>query len=167
MLKNHYGITIDTEVPTTGVVGNNGPEFIHDEIHEGIDLAWLEHVGSCEREYHDFCGPEGPGEVLVGSWKQVELPAGEPEPAEAWFRVRNPREGKVTYFLIDKESESAEYAGRCLDTETQIFWSKYTRRAKGCSPCFPGQCSLGEGEGEFLAYDLPRDIWGENYPLEE
>jgi len=44
---------------------------------------------------------------------------------------------------------------------TQVIYSKYTKRAGLCSPCYPGQAD-NDSEGDYLSYDLPPDAY-DNY----
>ena len=44
---------------------------------------------------------------------------------------------------------------------TQVVWSKWTKRVALCSPCYPGQGDL-DTPGDWLAFDLPPDMYGEN-----
>lgn len=48
MLNRHWGVTVDSEKPITGVVKTNHVEFIDDDIHNGIDLEWEAHVIECQ-----------------------------------------------------------------------------------------------------------------------
>jgi hypothetical protein len=174
MIKMHYGIPIDTEKPTTGVAANNRIEFLGDELVQGIDLAWEEHCQECrglchgcscnhdgpdesctcgswtlerhgtdsDHDYdpregeHDGCGPQEQGDVLIGSWKKGDDGLYEPD-------------------------ETGEYAAIVRETVTQVIWSKYTEGGALCSPCYPGQVDL-DTPGKFLAYTLPKGLWGEN-----
>ncbi len=165
--KLHYGVMIDLAKPTTGVVQNNSVEWLYEDADQGIDLAWEEHVAECKGKCfecgeeesadvhevegghdfeeddgrcHDNCGPYERGTVLAGSWRKGEDGKYEPD-------------------------ETGEYAAIVGETCTQIVWSKTTRRVRAlCSPCYPGQADLDSGtaaEGEgYLAYDLPREIYG-------
>jgi hypothetical protein len=138
MLVNHYGITIDTENPITGVLTNWKAEWLEEDIFENaIDLAWEDHLEECKEEDHDFCGPEERGTVLIG-FKEVD-----------------------GMFEVD---ETAEYSAIVGEIYTQVVRSKYISRCNGCSPCYPGQGDL-DTEGNFLTYTLPPDVWGETETL--
>lgn len=163
MLTRHYGFTVNSDSPVTGVVQNNRIEFLDEEMFGdgAIDLAWVEHrencKGQCEHchcnhdgekcfcghkgthEYepqedeHEFCGPESSGDVLIGSWKLVD---GKYEP-----------------------DETGDYAAIVRESVTQVVWSKTTKKAALCSPCYPGQADL-DTPGQYLAYDLPWELYG-------
>jgi hypothetical protein len=50
-LINHWGIWLDPEIPITGVISNNScVQFISDEMYNGIDLDWENHVFSDEHD---------------------------------------------------------------------------------------------------------------------
>lgn len=138
---NHYGHTVDSEIPITGVVSNNSAEWLPEDILSGIDLNFQEHVQECDEcQEGELCKvaenwESFSGNVLVGGWKLVD---GKYEP--------------------DKDSPH-RYAGIVRETETQVVWSKYTARVNLCSPCFPGQGDL-DSSGNYLAYDLPPDVYG-------
>lgn len=57
----HWGVRVDLDKPTTGVVSNGAPEWLHEAIHDGIDLAWEEHVAECRGVCNDcHCNHSGP-----------------------------------------------------------------------------------------------------------
>ena len=167
----HYGVTVDLEKPTTGVVQNNHVEWLHEE--QGIDLAWEEHVKECKgqcgacdcrhegeedkececegvedhqhdpTDSHDYCGPDTQGTLLIGSWKKDAEGLYEPDP----------------------DAPNAEFAAIVGEVYTQVVWSKTVVRVKSlCSPCYPGQADVDRdkivAEGGYLAYDFPADMWG-------
>lgn len=141
-MKMHYGIGVDPDVPVTGVVSNNTPEFLNDEIDSGIDP---EYELLSEKEAEDL-QEYSPNYVLIGSWKKDE-------------------DGKYTQ---DEEGEYAAIVDLDQFYTTQVVWSKYTKRVKLCSPCFPGQGDLDSPDPKgCLAYDLPPDVYGESEGDEE
>ena len=136
-LANHWGIFVDSEIPTTGVAQNNHVEWLHDEIYDGIDLDFEEHCKECPNEDHDLCWESNGSEtVLIGSWKKDDQGLYEPD-------------------------KDGEYSAICGEIYTQVVWSKHTKRCALCSPCYPGQGDL-DSSGEFLCYDLPPDLYGED-----
>lgn len=148
----------------TGVVSNNTPEWLWDEVDQGIDLAWIEHLQTCQgrcanchcthlraeckcseprHDYdptneHDFCGPEERGSTLIGDWKKDAKGDYEPD-----------QNGKQGYSAIVRE------------LVTQVVWSKYKKFARWCSPCYPNQGDLDSTGTAALCYDLPPEIYGE------
>ncbi len=44
---SHWGVKVDLDKPTTGVVQNNHVEFLYEDADQGIDLAWEEHLAEC------------------------------------------------------------------------------------------------------------------------
>lgn len=139
MIKMHYGVSIDTDKPTTGVLANNKVEWLGDELMDGIDLAWEEHLKECKEDEHDRCGPDQQGDILIGTWKKDEAGLYEPD-------------------------QTGEYAAIVRETVTQVIWSRHTDRGALCSPCYPGQVDL-DTPGQYLAYTLPPSIRGEEEPL--
>ena len=146
--KNHYGVTIYSDVPVTGVIQNNSVEWLHEEICNGIDLNHAEHYSECKVCQSDEHCEESEmmecGDTLIGSWKKDHI-------------------GR---YIPD---ESGEYAAIVRECVTQVVWSKHTTRVRSlCSPCYPGQADLDSGEASkfpneghaWLCYTLPPDIIG-------
>lgn len=143
MKINHYGITIDSEVAITGVVSNNTPEWLNEEIDKGINLDYEDYMASAEdgepeddEVEHDFMEYESqPSDtILIGAWIKDQDGKYEPDP-------------------------EGEYSAICGEVYTQVVQSKFTKRTNLCSPCYPGQGDL-DTPGSWLAYDLPADIYG-------
>jgi len=138
VIKNHYGILVDSSVPVTGVVHNLTPEWLFDEIAYGsIDMGWEAHISECENEEHDDCYCDvGSSTYLVGDWRKNS--------DGLWGPVEDGEKG---------------FAAIVGEIYTQVVYSKWTQRCVLCSPCYPGQGDLGN-PGEFLAYDLPPELYG-------
>jgi len=142
----HYGIWVNTENPITGVESNNCIFWLGEEISNGIDLIWEEHITECE-----ICQGDGiceiaecweySGDILIGDW------------------IKD-KDGLWTY---DPEGE---YAAICREIYTQVIYSKYTRRCALCSPCYPGQGDLGS-IGKFLTYAMPPELVGTELELQD
>ena len=128
----HHGVIVHKDEPIPGVLLTSKPEFLWEDEANGIDLAWLEHLSVCEKDDHSDC-MHGESDVLIGF---IETKAGT--------------------FEIDPE---AEYSAFVRGSYTQVLRSKHTKQCALCSPCFPGQGDL-DSEGEYLAYDLPADVYG-------
>jgi hypothetical protein len=156
---NIYGVTVDTEEPITGVIHNNSAEWLSDEIMNGVDMAWEDHLVECEEEYHDHCGPQEMGTVFIGfMWEKDEK--GEVQHRNAAGEV------ETGWWAPDPEAEFGAIVG---ETDTQIICSVWITRAHHCSPCYPGSADLGT-PGEFLAYTFPPEMFGDNdehLPIEE
>ena len=143
MIKNHYGLIVNSEEPITGVLQTNGPEWLFgDAIAKGIDLVWEEHLRECREEEHDRCNTDNV-HLLIG-FRQVSNGKYEPDP-------------------------KAEYSAIVQEDYTQVVQSTWTSRAALCSPCFPGSADLGT-PGEYLAFTIPPDLWGDftnHLPIEK
>jgi len=125
----------------TCVYGANDIQWLGEEIDRGIDLDWEAHLAACQDDHHDNCGPEGYGEVLLGSWKKD--PDGKYEPD---------RQGKAGYAAI--------YNGDPHYT-VQVVWSARRVRRGWASPCYPNQAEWNT-PGQVRCYALPRDLTGED-----
>jgi len=134
----HWGLSVDSEVPVTGVLNSNSTEFLFEDAIKGIDINFEEHCKECKNEYHDNCWMDDEPTYLIGFKK----------------------DDKGEYVL----DERAEYSAIVGQQETQVLRSGFVSRTALCSPCFPGQGDL-DTPGEFLAYNLPPEIWGEQEHL--
>ena len=140
MLKRHYGRIVDSEVPITGVLNSGKAEFLYEDCLNGTDVGYEEHLKECPNEEHDECYFNDEPTYLVGFRKNEKTGEFEPD-------------------------ENAEYSAIVMPIYTQVIRSKYVSRVELCSPCFPGQGDL-DTPGEFLAYTLPPDVWGDGEHLE-
>ena len=138
--KNHWGIHVNSEAPITGVLNSTAPEFLYEDAiyHGGIDINLEEHCKECKNEYHDDCWTDDEPTYIFGFKKDEK---GE--------------------YVID---EKAEYSAIVGQIYTQVLMSKWASRCALCSLCFPGQGDLNT-PGEFLAYNLPPECWGEGKHL--
>jgi hypothetical protein len=140
--KMHYGKFVDSEIPITGVLNNNGVEFLNEEIfhQNSVNLTfetWVKANNPSEEEIEIY---EGDNDVyLIGSWKKDSEGYG--------------------YYVPD---ESGEYSAIVRESVTQVIWSRFTKRCALCSPCYPGQGDL-DSDGDYLAYCLPDDVMGVSY----
>ena len=147
-VMNHYGKYVFSDTPVTGVISNNTPEFLMEELNDSIDLDYIEFESSIENDDSldddekanalEMYESMGDNTLLIGDWIQDD-------------------DGKYDY------NPDGEYAAIMRESVTQVVYSKFTRRGALCSPCYPGQVDL-DSPGEFLAYDLPRDLYGDSYP---
>ena len=141
---NHWGVWVNPDQPITGVISNNLiVQFISDEMYDCIDLDYEEHINSPnhlenETEY-EYCGE-------CENWESFP---------DSTFLIGDWIKDKDGLYDYDPDGE---YAAIVRESTTQVVYSKYTKRAGLCSPCFPGQAD-NESEGEFLAYDLPMEAY--------
>ena len=137
MKTNHYGITIDSDIPITGVLSTGDINF--EWLDSDICLTCDEIVADIEND-ESLTDDEREDEIynvsceyghtrLLGDWKQDE-------------------NGK--YF----PDESGEFSAIENESSVQVVWSKFTTHAKLCSPCYPGQADI-PSDGPWLAYTLP------------
>lgn len=156
----HYGKWVDDETPITGVVSCNNVEWIHDETMTGINITeeeaydqaftdWknslphdveptedmIEHFTNQFWDYYDSQGDS----YLIGGWIQDEA------------------DGKYDIDPTSDYSALVNYESNLV----YVLHSKYATRSALCSPCNPGQCDL-DTPGDFLGFDLPLDIYGNN-----
>ena len=143
MITNHWGKWVDSESPVTGVVSNNTPEWLMDELYDSIDLDYesfeseIENDDSLDEDEKqnalESYESMGDSTLLIGDWVKDENGLYEPD-------------------------KTGEYSAIMRESVTQIVWSKFTKRGALCSPCYPGQVDL-DTPGEYMAYDLPPDMY--------
>lgn len=135
------------EIPVTGVM--NCTQAVWEEaMNAGIDLLmdaaekdyWAEHGCEPPEEWYDGIEIDEP-EYLIGDWD---------EDKSGKWDVKPDCEEKGFAAVLS-------YLGGA--PIVQVVWSRTTRRVLSmCSPCCPGQADLDSGEGEILAYALPKDF---------
>lgn len=137
MITNHYGITVNSDKPITGVLSANAIawEFVDDEI-----------CLTCEEVIADIESDES----LSEDDKQNELDFIECDPSHDkiigdWIKDENGQ------YAPDK---TGEYAAIVRESTIQVVWSKTLTRGALCSPCYPGQADI-PSDGDYLAYTLP------------
>lgn len=140
MIINHYGVEVNTEVPVPGVIQSNIPGWLYEDASQGIDLLWEEHIAECNKEYHDLCGPQENGTILIG------------------YMIEKKSQEGVYFWGKDPEAEYSAIVN--CDGYTIVTQSKWVSRCAGCSPCYPGSGDLTT-KGDFLTYALPPDLYGE------
>lgn len=123
----------DTAPAKTGVLNNNVPMWLHEEIYDAIDPGYEAYLeDNPDDEYGDEYYNDDPV-YLVG------------------------------FIKIDglyEPDESADYSAIISQIYTQVVKSKWVSRCAYCSPCFPDQGDLGT-DGDILAYTLSPDVWGD------
>ena len=142
-VTNHWGIWVDPNLPITGVVSNNDVvQFISDEMYNGIDLDWEDHINSPnhleQEKENEYCGECENWEmqqstILIGNWIKDS-------------------DGLYEY------DPDGEYAAIVGEIYTQVVFSQHARRSNLCSPCYPGQGDIGS-DGDYLTYDLPPEAY--------
>lgn len=71
MIKNHYGITVNSEVPITGVIQNNHCEFLFEDALNGIDEVLIGFKWNEEAEQYDEDESEEYSAIVGGIYTQV------------------------------------------------------------------------------------------------
>lgn len=145
MARNHYGVTVDKSIPIGGVIHNtNQACYLIDEIMEGIDLDFENHINDCGKCIYDlYCETMehwdySQSTVLVGDWIF---------------------DTKTKEYSPDENGENG-YSAISSEIYTQIVWSRFVSQSKLCSPCYPGQGDIAN-QGHYLTYDLPPDVYGD------
>lgn len=163
---NHWGKWINSDDPTTGVVSMNNLEWINDELYysDAFDLSYesaleeylLEKLGEWQNDQDDLNAM--PDFELMEEWRQ-DFNDHYDNLGESEYLIGNWIKAEDGKYDPDTTGEYAAIA-LCGSNVVQVVWSKYATRCALCSPCYPGQGDL-DSIGEFLAYDLPIEIYGE------
>ena len=172
---NHYGVTVDTSKPTTGVFQNNHIDFLGDDLANSISVGYQEmldeFVGDRLQILQNFLDRYDPNvsevnEKVTTALEELQNPyahldhcsCSEPnligfiptdKESESWYWFRNLHYG----YIPDPEAEFSAIVGEIY---TQVIASKYILRGNLCSPCYPGQVDA-DSNGEILAFSFPKD----------
>ena len=140
MIINHYGHTVNSEIPVTGVLSINSLnwEYIDNEI----CLTCLEIISNIESD-----------ESLSDEQKQNELDYIECDPSHDKI-IGDWKQDEHNKYYPD---ESKEYAAILREFTLQVVYSKHLATGALCSPCYPGQVDL-DSTGDYLAYTLPEEM---------
>lgn len=132
-MKNNWGVWIDSEIPSAGVISANkvNMEFLDGGICLDCEKIWEERSDEDE-EFEVECFDHT---FLYGDWKKDE-------------------NGK---YIHDEDGEFAAIYTQGSFNDITVVWSKFTTRGTPCSPCAPSCVSIPDDEepGEFLCYTLP------------
>lgn len=174
----HYGYWVSSDTPITGVVSTRNVEWIYDETDYGAvtnlsyDGAWQEYLRERTNEWlaandDDGSGSSAPDEDTIDQWRneygQMYEESGDRYLIGSWSFDEDTREWEVNRdaSLADDDAFAAivdyDWGGGIV----HVVWSRYVTRAALCSPCCAGQCDL-DTEGDYLAYDLPPSLYGDN-----
>lgn len=153
---NHYGIYVCSEATITGVVQNNRIEFLIDAMYyeNGINLTEIERCAECKLERTG--DEDAPG---LESLFEYDCDSCMTDQSQDTWLIGDWKKDSDGKYEPDKEDGERGYSAIVGEIYTQVVWSKDMQRCKLCSPCYPGQGNLGS-KGDFLAYDLPKDIYG-------
>jgi hypothetical protein len=157
----HPGMQVADIVP--GIIHQNDcSEWIHDEISNGHDVDWDSHAKVCEgiKENGQCDCDYSQGDTLLGDWKRVyvyrlgrrEVPKGTPGSKRGFTQVED-KKGKDGF-------SAYWYGGDYGSLTIRVSWSKWIYcNADWCSPCYPGQASIGKlGSDGVSAYVLPPEL---------
>lgn len=132
---NHYGTCITSDVPTGGVVEINevNPEFLDDMIMNGINTSFEAFKDKYGEDRADEFEEHPDDEILVGYYRDE-------------------------IYGDYKECQNIPFSCIILGHTIHITNSVYVIKGAPCSPCCPGQVSIGE-DGNFTAYSLPAEAY--------
>jgi len=152
---NHWGVYVDSDEPTTGVLQNNEIEFLQDAMfyEDGVNLSYEAHC----QEYHtdptdpDLCFEDADDDEHECYWND--------DPQDTWIIGDWCKDSDGKYEPVKNGPRG--YAAIVGEIYTQVVWSTHTTRCALCSPCYPGQGDIGS-DGQFLAYTMPPEYMGDS-----
>jgi len=182
MIRNHYGVTVNSEKPTTGVFQNNHVEYMWDAMNDAVSLQYEEaldeFIGEKIKELIEFLGEYLHSEDyeklcdLVAELNEPDLDCVDStdwligfmqvkseDKSNAWYWFDNLGCG----YIPDPDAECSAIVG---EVYTQVVRSRWVLTGSLCSPCYPGQVDA-DSEGDFLAYSLPPDYFEDDNPLKK
>lgn len=182
MKTNHYGHTVDSEVPITGVVTNNKLSHFFDDLICSASLSDLELLDQyLEKRWARIqsIAETHVGEICTGKIEEIRELLDEIENPEmdvcnetsefipGFCKTEDKNKAWYWFDMLDygmKPDPDAEYSAIVGEVYTQVVRSKWAIRCALCSPCYPGQGDV-ETVGEFLAYTLPPDVYEDDDPI--
>ncbi len=188
MLKTHYGVTVDSEKPTTGVFQNNHVDYLGDELTDnwGISNAdsldfeqarndfLQEKITEIQRILDDIDGDNY--EASASNIRDVcelleEADSNLDVETTEWLLgfVKTFDKSGAWYWYPYlkcgfKPDPEAEYSAIVGEIYLQVVRRQWVLRAALCSPCYPGQGDVNT-EGDFLSYSLPPDLFLDVNPI--
>ena len=139
-------------IVVTGVVSNHSPEWLTDDVINGVDLDYEAHCCDCVGQdgYHDDCWLDDSQDTVLIGFAECQ-----PDDPDAWFSHIGAC-GSLAYKL----DPAASYSAIVGEVYTQVVASKWAQSCRLCSPCYPNQGDLDSVDGNIVAYTLPPDVWG-------
>lgn len=184
MIVTHYGTTVDSEVPTTGVFQNNKVDYLLDDLNDTVDLAYEsaledyvgERIKKVKESLENFIYEEfGLGKLseAVDLLEEILEPCLDCIDTLDWligFKKVTDKEQAWHWFeslqygyAPDEEAECSAMVGEIY---SQVVKSKWAIKGALCSPCYPGQVDV-DTKGEFIGYSFPPDYYEETNPFRE
>lgn len=144
MIKNHWGVWIDSDKPITCVYSGNSIawEWIFDDI--CLDCESQVKIHGDSSEYNPDC------ENCL-EWDSFCLDWLECDPSHTRIIGDWIFDTKTGLYEPDKKGE---FAAIVNESTVQVVFSQLTEKHGLCSPCYPGQADY-DSQGDFLSYILP------------
>lgn len=141
MKVNHYGMTVDSDSPVTGVISSNSISW------ECMDE---EHCLTCEEIFEEIENDDS----LTLEEKQEEIESVECDSSHDKIVGEWLKDSDGKYY----PNPEGEYAAIIRESVIQVVYSKHIAYNRAlCSPCYVGQVDL-DSEGQFMGYTLPPEM---------
>jgi hypothetical protein len=135
---NHFGVRVDSNEPCPGIFQNNDAEWLYDEFDHALNLTHWEHKQ--EHKCDDECDFETDGSTWLVGYKFIK---------------------SKNIWVVDKKAPWSAIIDCDQWYHTTVMHSKWFYRGELCSPCCPGQVSIGE-PGRFLCYAPDPEVFSED-----
>lgn len=151
MIKNHYGIAIDSNKAITGVININSVnmESLNDDMYygSGVNLTFED----CLSDHIKFCEDENCIEDDHNNFSE---------------NYYSDNDTYIVNFIKDNKGlytpdMSKDYSFIVRESVLQIVYSKFYKLCSLCSPCYPGQGDLNS-IGSYLTYCLSIDYFDDD-----
>lgn len=146
----------ESDVAVGIISANKCGEWIYDEINNGIDLGYLEHIKDCEdykKRGECYCDVGDFGYILIGNWKRTwRYYVGDRQVERG-----TPGARKRLQYVPDKEGKDGFAAELIKDSNNiRVYWSRYiVTDVHWCfQGCYPNQANLEQVGGNVEAYHL-------------
>lgn len=146
-IVNHWGVTVNTDIPITGVINSNAIDWsmIDNEICLDCEAYTNEHYKHTKKDsYSANCPNCKQSDSYCLDWSECD--SSHTKLIGDW--VFNTKDHKYSPDL------SGEYSAIVNEITIQVIHSKTIKLCSLCSPCYPGQGDI-DSIGEFKTYTLP------------
>lgn len=170
MIANHYGITVNSDIPTTGVFTCNKISYLMDDMF-GIDgvNAFDVTCHLCEEERKEKAAQSRGCTIDEMCEQQEDFDYDENgryccdgcmiDYHEVIIGFKDCKKEDSIFTNINKNiDEEAEYSAIIGEITLQVLRSKWVIKGSLCSPCYPGQVDA-ESKGDFWGWSLPPDLY--------
>jgi len=178
MITNHYGHTVNPDIPVTGVlnISDINSQVLNDVMYyeDGINLSEEDRLDEFKSNFMDYISLDDYSnevqdylnfmlsvkrdsdsidfEKVCDAVKDLILSQyndmSESYPDDTWLIGSWVKDSNNQY----EPDKTGDYAAIVRESTIQVVWSKYIICVKSlCSPCYPGQCDISvDDDGDYI-----------------